>query len=78
MANMGEVLGILVLLCRSGKLEIVSWMVNCHPRCSEDGQVTLSNAVVLPPVHVCFVNVDFDRWGGSSRLYVVEPIAKSM
>ena len=67
-----------VLHCRSGKLEIASRIVNCHHRCSDEGgQVTLTDAVVLPPGHVCFVNVDFDRWGRSSRLYdVVEPIAE--
>lgn len=78
-ADMGGIPGVLgmdflaqnnaVLHCFSGKIEIASRVVNCHERRpDEGGQVALSEAAVLLPGHVCYVNVDFDRWGGSSRL----------
>jgi hypothetical protein len=87
-ADMGGLPGVLgmdflsqndaVLHCRTGKMEIGNRVIKCNGRHPEEGgQVALTEAVKLPPGHVCFVTVTITRWGGSQRLYdVIEPISE--
>ena len=87
-ADMGELLpGVLgmdfleecdaILHCRTGQLELGGKVIFCHGRCPDGGgQVIVRESVSLPPGHVCYVDVDVQRWGKSSGVSdIIEPIA---